>query len=77
MWLHIVIIYVGMCVHVHLWAVVSGWLLKVLERCEYADVAKTNTSYVDDFLFKWVIDSGRALIRGEIAGRATHAVQDQ
>ena len=46
-----------------LWAVYSGWLLKQLEsQNQLTDfVPRSNTTYADDFIFSWLIDSGSAL----------------
>ncbi|CAE7801270.1 Pol [Symbiodinium sp. CCMP2592] len=44
-----------------LWALVSGWLLKQLPGMDFAEKARSTTVYADDFLFKWIIKSGRAL----------------
>ena len=56
-----------------LWAVFSGWLLKQLEsQHNLIDfVSRTNTTYADDFIFSWIIDSGSAL---EIAYRQARMV---
>ncbi|CAE7658315.1 unnamed protein product [Symbiodinium sp. CCMP2592] len=44
-----------------LWAMVSGWLLKQLPGMDLEEKARCATAYADDFLYKWIIKSGRAL----------------
>ena len=41
-----------------LWAIYSGWILKGLQGGGKLDVANTNTTYADDFLFSWIIRPG-------------------
>ncbi|CAE7412247.1 Crnkl1 [Symbiodinium sp. CCMP2592] len=40
---------------------VSGWLLKQLPGMNLVEKACCATAYADDFLYKWIIKSGRAL----------------
>ena len=42
-----------------LWAIYSGWLLQHLDQDSVVNVRDTNTTYADDFLFAWLIRSGR------------------
>ncbi|CAE7882889.1 unnamed protein product, partial [Symbiodinium necroappetens] len=43
-----------------LWALVAGWILKGMQQ-EWNDLPLANTTFADDFLFKWLISSGREL----------------
>ena len=44
-----------------LWAIYSGWLLKALDRDIVLNIRDSNTTYADDFLFSWLIRTGRDL----------------
>ena len=44
-----------------LWAIYSGWLLKALDQDAVLHIRDCNTTYADDFLFSWLIRTGRDL----------------
>ena len=44
-----------------LWALVTGWLLRNIPGVPLAEITKCNTSFADDLLFQWEIDSSRTL----------------
>ena len=44
-----------------LWALVTGWLLRNIPGIPLEEISKCNTSFADDLLFQWEIDSGRTL----------------
>ncbi|CAE7564693.1 unnamed protein product [Symbiodinium sp. CCMP2592] len=44
-----------------LWAIYSGWVLRALDREPAIDITDCNTTYADDFLYAWIIRSGKEL----------------